>query len=282
MAAAAAPQWHGFFMGNAPTGNMSMGMRLGTVQSQSGRRLLQQTSPVKRQRSPRNKSVSPKQRAAASSTLSSTSTLAVSARAATCCDGPSEAKRLALQAQASCLVAQAEAAVAFDPSKGSGGPPVVRKPSGQDLCKPVYVDCSVEYDMPNIPKIPRNSQPLLAIPAAWRNAQHQHSFLLPHVIPQQRMMTMAQLPQPQHVATYPCAQCVSASAASVMSRKRDYSGVMMASHHQLQAAAYLGGPQQQPQHPMPAPARPRVCACAACYRIHTVRCCSAPDQRLVC
>ena len=55
----------------------------------------------------------------------------------------------------------------WDPSKGDGGPPKVRSglgSSGPGLgFKPLFVDVSVEYELPMVPKIPPESQPLLVI-----------------------------------------------------------------------------------------------------------------------
>ena len=52
-------------------------------------------------------------------------------------------------------------------SKGDGGPPKVRSglgSSGPGLgFKPLFVDVSVEYELPMVPKIPPESQPLLVI-----------------------------------------------------------------------------------------------------------------------
>merc|ERR1719412_500152 len=59
----------------------------------------------------------------------------------------------------------------WDPSKGDGGPPKVRSglgSSGPGLgFKPLFVDVSVEYELPMVPKIPPESQPLLVIHPGW-------------------------------------------------------------------------------------------------------------------
>jgi len=39
--------------------------------------------------------------------------------------------------------------------------------SATDFAKPLFVDCSIEYDLPNAPKIPRGSQPILMIHPAY-------------------------------------------------------------------------------------------------------------------
>ncbi len=92
----------------------------------------------------------------------------------------------------------------FDPSKGHGGPPAVRFPSqdARRLTQALFVDCSVEYDLPNVPKMPRtgadggrsgnkdDGQRLLAIHPGWRR---------------KRTVTyQQQQPQPQRAAGLPC------------------------------------------------------------------------------
>merc|ERR1711899_559659 len=65
------------------------------------------------------------------------------------------------------------------PSIGDGGPPRVRsstannptngsKPDLSSLSKSLFVDCSVEYELPMVPKIPPDSQPLLVIHPGWQ------------------------------------------------------------------------------------------------------------------
>jgi hypothetical protein len=39
---------------------------------------------------------------------------------------------------------------------------------GKDYSKPLFVDCSIEYELPNAPKIPKNSQPILMIPPTYQ------------------------------------------------------------------------------------------------------------------
>ena len=40
---------------------------------------------------------------------------------------------------------------------------------GKDVCKPLHVDCSIEYDLGNQPKIPKDSAPLLIIHPGYHN-----------------------------------------------------------------------------------------------------------------
>lgn len=52
------------------------------------------------------------------------------------------------------------------PSTSSLAPPprgLVQSNPGKDYSKPLFVDCSIEYELPNAPKIPKNSQPILMI-----------------------------------------------------------------------------------------------------------------------
>ena len=65
--------------------------------------------------------------------------------------------------------------VSNQPSIGDGGPPRVRtsnptgsKPDLSSLSKSLFVDCSVEYELPMVPKIPPDSQPLLVIHPGWQ------------------------------------------------------------------------------------------------------------------
>ena len=125
----------------------------------------------------------------------------------------------------------------IDPSKGAaGGPPVVRGQASavvaetQRLSKPLYVDCSVEYELPMVPKIPPDSQPLLVIHPGWQ---------------QKRRITrsvtgISELQQRQYFQ-YCCAQCPApqqsqqrlvSSAASAPSRKRPFEAAMMSAQQQ--------------------------------------------------
>ena len=73
--------------------------------------------------------------------------------------------------------------IAMDqPSIGDGGPPRVRTTTSNQtsgpgskppvdlssLSKSLFVDCSVEYELPMVPKIPPDSQPLLVIHPGWQ------------------------------------------------------------------------------------------------------------------
>ena len=40
---------------------------------------------------------------------------------------------------------------------------LIHPPGGKDFSKPLFVDCSIEYELPNAPKIPKNSQPILMV-----------------------------------------------------------------------------------------------------------------------
>lgn len=50
-------------------------------------------------------------------------------------------------------------------SSTSEPPPrgLVHSNPSKDYSKPLFVDCSIEYELPNAPKIPKNSQPILMI-----------------------------------------------------------------------------------------------------------------------
>merc|ERR1711963_1051879 len=78
-----------------------------------------------------------------------------------------------------CTGCHVQTPVKWDPSKGDGGPPRVRPsasssggPSSAAIAggpfKPLFVDCSVEYELPMVPKIPPDSQPLLVIHPGWQ------------------------------------------------------------------------------------------------------------------
>jgi len=41
-------------------------------------------------------------------------------------------------------------------------------PAGKDLSSPLFVDCSIEYELPNAPKIPKNSSPILMIHPGYK------------------------------------------------------------------------------------------------------------------
>lgn len=44
--------------------------------------------------------------------------------------------------------------------------------SGKDFSKPLFVDCSIEYELPNAPKIPKNSLPILMIHPGYKAKCH--------------------------------------------------------------------------------------------------------------
>ena len=43
--------------------------------------------------------------------------------------------------------------------------------SSKDFTKPLFVDCSIEYELPNAPKIPKNSEPILMIHPGIKNVK---------------------------------------------------------------------------------------------------------------
>ena len=45
---------------------------------------------------------------------------------------------------------------------------LIRPPAGKDFSKPLFVDCSIEYELPNAPKIPKNSLPILMIHPGYK------------------------------------------------------------------------------------------------------------------
>ena len=138
----------------------------------------------------------------------------------------------------------------INPSIGDGGPPRVRTSTGSNLSKPLFVDCSVEYELPMVPKIPSDSQPLLVIHPGWSQKRR-----VTRSSSQQRMLAEEQqraalLHQHQHhylqyMTSMPCSQCppgvpmvgttsgmppaastqvtsTSSSGTSTTSRKRSY------------------------------------------------------------
>ena len=125
----------------------------------------------------------------------------------------------------------------MDPSVGDGGPPKVRSSTGTELSKPLYVDCSVEYELPMVPKIPSDGQPLLVIHPGWQQKrritrsssqqrlqmEQQHRMALQ----QQYHMYCSQCPPihapPQPVqASVPHPVSTATSVTSTQSRKRSY------------------------------------------------------------
>merc|ERR1719325_317130 len=61
---------------------------------------------------------------------------------------------------------------ASDASKSSGSPSAPGNP-GKDFSKPLFVDCSIEYELPNAPKIPKNSLPILMIHPGYQEKKRQ-------------------------------------------------------------------------------------------------------------
>ena len=48
---------------------------------------------------------------------------------------------------------------------------LIAPPAGKDLSSPLFVDCSIEYELPNAPKIPKNSAPILMIHPGYQKPQ---------------------------------------------------------------------------------------------------------------
>lgn len=56
-----------------------------------------------------------------------------------------------------------------DVSCGDGGPPKVRGSNhSPQIAKPIFVDCSVEYELPKMTKVPSDSLPLLMVNPDWQ------------------------------------------------------------------------------------------------------------------
>lgn len=127
----------------------------------------------------------------------------------------------------------------FNPSVGDGGPPRVRNPSlASTGIKPLFVDCSVEYELPNVPKIPPDSQPLLVIHPGWKRRVTRSSS-------QQRLIIEAEQRKHQQYLQYHmfnCAQCPQQPPVQ-LGRKRTY--------HQAASLPqpHIRRPQPQP-HPL--------------------------------
>jgi len=54
------------------------------------------------------------------------------------------------------------------PKSKSSGRGLMPPPVGKDLSTPLFVDCSIEYELPNAPKIPKNSLPILMIHPGYK------------------------------------------------------------------------------------------------------------------
>ena len=91
----------------------------------------------------------------------------------------------------------------MDPSVGDGGPPKVRSSTGTELSKPLYVDCSVEYELPMVPKIPSDGQPLLVIHPGWQQKRRITRSSSQQRLQMEQQHRMA-LQQQYHMY---CAQC---------------------------------------------------------------------------
>ena len=123
----------------------------------------------------------------------------------------------------------------IDPSVGDGGPPKVRTLTGSELSKPLYVDCSVEYELPMVPKIPSDGQPLLVIHPGWQqkrritrsSSQQRLQMEQQHRMALQQQYHMycsqcPQQPQPQPPPRPPPASTATSAASASSSRKRSY------------------------------------------------------------
>jgi len=127
-----------------------------------------------------------------------------------------------------------------DMSRGEGGPPRVRYPlGGPATTKPLFVDCSVEYELPKMAKIPLDSLPLVMIHPKWQqNKPNTRSSTQQQPPQQQQQQQQIQLMQQQqqqqqhqhqHSALYAnisnmsCPQCPPpASVTSSRGRKRPH------------------------------------------------------------
>ena len=87
-----------------------------------------------------------------------------------------------------------------DMSRGEGGPPRVRYPlGGPATTKPLFVDCSVEYELPKMAKIPPDSLPLVMIHPKWQqNKPNTRSSTQQQPLQQQQIQLMQQQQQQQH------------------------------------------------------------------------------------
>ena len=122
------------------------------------------------------------------------------------------------------------AAVQDQPSVGDGGPPRVRTsvqaasgsgssttapppppPDLSSLSKSLFVDCSVEYELPMVPKIPPDSQPLLVIHPGWQQKRRvtRSSSQQRLIYEEQQRMALQQHQHQylQYMASVVCSQC---------------------------------------------------------------------------
>ena len=126
-----------------------------------------------------------------------------------------------------------------DMNRGEGGPPRVRYPvGGPATSNPLFVDCSVEYELPKMAKIPTDSLPLLMVHPKWQQnkpktrsssqllqLQQQQQQHQQQAVQQPHFQVMPQ--QQQHASMYGslsnscCPQCpLPASVTSTRGRKR--------------------------------------------------------------
>eukprot|EP00095_Tigriopus_kingsejongensis_P010091 maker-scaffold1606_size34009-snap-gene-0.4 protein:Tk10091 transcript:maker-scaffold1606_size34009-snap-gene-0.4-mRNA-1 annotation:"hypothetical protein DAPPUDRAFT_99210" len=161
----------------------------------------------------------------------------------------------------------------YDMSQGSGGPPKVRSlpeklhssvMSSEAViakCAPLFVDCSVEYELPKIPKIPSDSQPLLKVcpgyekPTVTASANlHLSRFKVPRQ--PTKSATLTPPAAPQDILAAPsmmgsktlasdCQQCIMAS----ISRKRR--SMESASCQDLSSAIYMNKRARMAPQPIP-------------------------------
>jgi len=87
---------------------------------------------------------------------------------------------------------------------------LVQPTPGKDYSKPLFVDCSIEYELPNAPKIPKNSSPILMIPPTYQKK----------LIAQQQQQQQQQQ-QIQQQRSSPCSgpQCRQCQEASLMRKQ---------------------------------------------------------------
>ena len=147
----------------------------------------------------------------------------------------------------------------LNPSVGDGGPPRVRTGSN-GVQKPLYVDCSVEYELPMVPKIPSDSQPLLVIHPGWAQKRR-----VTRSSSQQRMLAEQQqrvaLQHHQHhylqamQSMQDCSNPHQTANSTTTSRKRSYQQAVSSQQPQIQsqpAMRYNPQPHRQVQpRPMP-------------------------------
>ena len=164
----------------------------------------------------------------------------------------------------------AAAAKNFDPSMGNGGPPRVRNPNphtASSVTKALFVDCSVEYELPMVPKIPSDSQPLLVIHPGWQQKrritrsssqqrmalQQQHHQYLQYMAASMQSNNVCSQCPPMQTSTQASMSNSTTSSTAGSSRKRSYQHMMLQQQQQQPPQQ----PQPHPQHlPMPQQAPP--------------------------